>query len=258
MPLKKSGHLWGQWILKEHITYAPLCDSLQMALDANQMSSQILAKSGRRGRRHHKTNDGVARVHIPIMKLPALALLASLAVDPPRAAAFPRPPRPRPSRGGPHRARLRAVPDRAAAADPADPDDGGRRSLLHAAAWSLAGTASSGPVASLGRRLLPTGGATGVAPSSASAARALGLVQFPCPPGTLGNRYHLLRAGESGREAAGILGTNPLFLTNREEDALTPRGVRQVSILRHGRREIERCHACGFGWHLRMVCSPRS
>ena len=55
----------------------------------------------------------------------------------------------------------------------------------------------------------------------------MGLVHFPCKPGELFNTYHLMRAGESGLEAEGVLSTNPLFLTNRE-DALTDLGTAQV------------------------------
>ena len=62
---------------------------------------------------------------------------------------------------------------------------------------------------------------------SSSPANAMGLVHFPCPPGTLQNTYHMMRAGQSGLEAEGILSTNPLFLTNRE-DALTDLGTIQV------------------------------
>jgi len=117
------------------------------------------------------------------------------------------------------RPRLRAHgPDRDGTAGSAARrcDEGiGRRSLLHAAGWSLAGTASAGPVAALGRLFRP------------DAVRAMGLVQFPCPPGALANTYHVLRAGESGLEAEGVLSTNPLFLTNRE-DALTELGASQV------------------------------
>jgi broad specificity phosphatase PhoE len=58
-------------------------------------------------------------------------------------------------------------------------------------------------------------------------ANAMGLVQFPCPPGELSNTYHLMRAGESILESDGILSTNPLFLTNRE-DSLSELGIVQV------------------------------
>lgn len=53
-----------------------------------------------------------------------------------------------------------------------------------------------------------------------------GLVQFPCDYNLM-NTYHLMRAGESLLESEGILSTNPLFLTNRN-DALSPNGIEQV------------------------------
>ncbi|KAL7530975.1 hypothetical protein ACHAWF_003582 [Thalassiosira exigua] len=103
----------------------------------------------------------------------------------------------------------------------------GRRDWLHSAGMSLAGTASSGPFASLLRSLDAEADASGRGRRSNSAANAMGLVQFPCPPGALTNTYHLMRAGESGLEAEGVLSTNSLFLTNRE-DALTDLGIAQV------------------------------
>ena len=56
---------------------------------------------------------------------------------------------------------------------------------------------------------------------------AMGLVQFPCNEGALMNRYHLMRAGQSGLEEKNVLSTNPLFLTN-SEDGLTALGMLQV------------------------------
>jgi len=53
------------------------------------------------------------------------------------------------------------------------------------------------------------------------------LIQFPCKPGDLKNSYSFLRAGESLIEADGLWGSNPLFLTNRE-NALSENGVAQV------------------------------
>jgi hypothetical protein len=67
-----------------------------------------------------------------------------------------------------------------------------RRSLFHAAGMSIAGTASSGPLASFLRAFSSS---NSNAPSSRGglAANAMGLVQFPCPPGELSNTYHLMR-----------------------------------------------------------------
>ena len=53
------------------------------------------------------------------------------------------------------------------------------------------------------------------------------LIQFPCKPGDLKNNYSFLRAGESLIEADGLCGSNPLFLTNRE-NALSENGMAQV------------------------------
>jgi hypothetical protein len=53
------------------------------------------------------------------------------------------------------------------------------------------------------------------------------LVQFPCKNGELKNQYHFMRAGESQLEADNMWGTNPLFLTNRE-NALSQSGREQV------------------------------
>jgi len=64
--------------------------------------------------------------------------------------------------------------------------------------------------------------------SSPPPARA-SLVQFPCRPGVLKNRYTLMRAGQSLLEDEGIWGSNPLFLTNRE-NALSEIGIRQVRL----------------------------
>lgn len=51
-------------------------------------------------------------------------------------------------------------------------------------------------------------------------------VQFPAKNG-LANTYHFMRAGESLLEQGGILATNPLFLTNRE-NGLSPAGKEQI------------------------------
>lgn len=96
-----------------------------------------------------------------------------------------------------------------------------RRSLFHTAGMSIAGTMSSGPLAALLRVFSSAG------PNTYGVANAMGLVQFPCPPGELANTYHMMRAGESILEAEGIISTNPLFLTNRE-DALSELGIMQV------------------------------
>ena len=53
------------------------------------------------------------------------------------------------------------------------------------------------------------------------------LIQFPCKPGDLKNNYSFLRAGESLIEADGLWGSNPLFLTNRE-NALSENGIAQI------------------------------
>ena len=53
------------------------------------------------------------------------------------------------------------------------------------------------------------------------------LIQFPCKPGDLKNNYSFLRAGESLIEADGLWGSNPLFLTNRE-NTLSENGIAQV------------------------------
>jgi len=93
---------------------------------------------------------------------------------------------------------------------------------------SFAGTVSSGPLAALLRSLGDEPEAGGCkSRANRNVANAMGLVRFPCPPGTLMNTYHLIRAGESGYEANDVLITNPLFLTNRE-DALTDLGIIQV------------------------------
>lgn len=94
-----------------------------------------------------------------------------------------------------------------------------RRSLFHSAGLSFAGYASSGPFLSLFHKL-------GVNHHN-PVANAVGLVQFPCPVGTLANTYYMMRAGESKLEAEDVLSTNPLFMTNRE-DALSDLGIVQV------------------------------
>ena len=106
-------------------------------------------------------------------------------------------------------------------------DSVSRRSLLHSAGLLFAGTLSSGPLASLGRFTYTDPNVANKKLGDVNAANAMGLVQFPCQPGELTNTYHMMRAGESGLEAEGILSTNPLFLTNRE-DALTDLGTMQV------------------------------
>ena len=53
---------------------------------------------------------------------------------------------------------------------------------------------------------------------------ARGLVQFPAQ--SLANTYHLFRAGETLQHD--IWSTNPLFLTNREDHALSPLGEQHV------------------------------
>lgn len=63
-------------------------------------------------------------------------------------------------------------------------------------------------------------------PPLAPLATARGLVVFPCKNG-LQCTYHLMRAGESLMEEDGVLMTNPLFLTNRE-NALSSKGTAQV------------------------------
>jgi hypothetical protein len=97
-----------------------------------------------------------------------------------------------------------------------------RRSLFHTVGTSIAGTVSSGPLSALLHALSENQNS-----SCEMMANAMGLVQFPCPPGELSNTYHMMRAGESILEADGILSTNPLFLTNRE-DALSELGIVQV------------------------------
>lgn len=63
---------------------------------------------------------------------------------------------------------------------------------------------------------------SGVPPANAK------LVQFPCQDGLM-NTYHLMRAGESKLEEDHVLGTNPVFLTNRE-NALSDLGKEQVHL----------------------------
>ena len=78
-----------------------------------------------------------------------------------------------------------------------------RRSLLHSVGLSIAGTVSSGPTSALLRYAVSTDAHQNV--NAANNANAIGLVQFPCKPGSLANTYHMMRAGESGLEAEGIL-----------------------------------------------------
>ena len=63
--------------------------------------------------------------------------------------------------------------------------------------------------------------------SSPQPCHASGLLRFPCVE-PLHNTYHLMRAGTSIMEEQDIISTNPLFLTNRVEAALSPRGIQQV------------------------------
>lgn len=94
-----------------------------------------------------------------------------------------------------------------------------RRTLLHEAGVAFAGSVSAGPILSLYRSFFNTYDSNG--------ANAMGLVYFPCEEGVLKNKYHLMRAGQSGLEERNILSTNPLFLTNTE-DGLTEPGLMQV------------------------------
>lgn len=55
------------------------------------------------------------------------------------------------------------------------------------------------------------------------------LIQYPCRPGDLKNTYNFMRAGESLIEEDGLWGSNPLFLTNRE-NALSDNGINQVHM----------------------------
>lgn len=76
-----------------------------------------------------------------------------------------------------------------------------RRSLLHSVGLSIAGTISSGPASAL-LRYVSSDTQQNI---NAANANAIGLVQFPCKPGSLANTYHMMRAGESGLEAESIL-----------------------------------------------------
>ena len=76
-----------------------------------------------------------------------------------------------------------------------------RRSLLHSVGLSIAGTVSSGPASAILRYVSDDTHQN----VNAANANAIGLVQFPCKPGSLANAYHMMRAGESGLEAEGIL-----------------------------------------------------
>jgi hypothetical protein len=80
-------------------------------------------------------------------------------------------------------------------------EDDTRRKLLH-----------SFPVAAAAMMMFPK-------PAAAD------LIQFPCS--TLRNTYHLMRAGQSELEEQNRWGSNPLFLTNRE-NTLSSIGVAQV------------------------------
>ena len=65
--------------------------------------------------------------------------------------------------------------------------------------------------------------------SSPLLAYAGGLLQFPIGPETqpLKNQYHFMRAGTSELEMDGIYSTNPLFLTNRENE-MSSEGEAQI------------------------------
>ena len=61
-------------------------------------------------------------------------------------------------------------------------------------------------------------------------AHAGGLLQFPIPKNVpLKNKYHLMRAGWSELENDGIYSTNPLFLTNRENQMV--RDLERLELL---------------------------
>eukprot|EP00984_Skeletonema_dohrnii_P032732 scaffold27335_cov72-Skeletonema_dohrnii-CCMP3373.AAC.1 len=94
-----------------------------------------------------------------------------------------------------------------------------RRSLLQEVGVSIAGSVSAGPFLSLYRSFCTS--------QESNGANAMGLVHFPCKEGVLMNKYHLMRAGQSGLESQNILSTNPLFMTNTE-DGLTELGLMQV------------------------------
>lgn len=94
-----------------------------------------------------------------------------------------------------------------------------RRSLLQKVGVSFAGSVSAGPFSSLYRSFCTS--------QESNGANAMGLVHFPCKEGVLMNKYHLMRAGQSGLESQNILSTNPLFMTNTE-DGLTELGLMQV------------------------------
>eukprot|EP00984_Skeletonema_dohrnii_P004593 scaffold1624_cov114-Skeletonema_dohrnii-CCMP3373.AAC.1 len=94
-----------------------------------------------------------------------------------------------------------------------------RRSLLQEVGVSFAGSVSAGPFLSLYRSFCTS--------QESNGANAMGLVHFPCKEGVLMNKYHLMRAGQSGLESQNILSTNPLFMTNTE-DGLTELGLMQV------------------------------
>jgi hypothetical protein len=116
-----------------------------------------------------------------------------------------------------------------------------RLSISRPAASAGSAAASSSPSSLLSQQLLhpldrrdwlrrvvvaSSGGAAGVVATAAGnpqAAHAGGLLQFPVGrPETqpLKNRYHFMRAGPSQLEVEGIYSTNPLFLTNRAENAM--------------------------------------
>jgi hypothetical protein len=95
-----------------------------------------------------------------------------------------------------------------------------RRTLFHEAAVLFAGSVSSGPFLSLYHSFCNN-------QDDDDMVNAMGLVHFPCHQGTLMNKYHLMRAGQSGLEELNVLSTNPLFLTNTE-DGLTALGLMQV------------------------------
>jgi hypothetical protein len=61
-----------------------------------------------------------------------------------------------------------------------------------------------------------------------SPAHAGGLLQFPVTTVPLKNKYHLIRAGTSELERDGIYSTNPLFLTNRENQMDPKEGIAEL------------------------------
>ena len=80
-----------------------------------------------------------------------------------------------------------------------DIEAGSRRSFIKFASSCISGIiSSSGPMSMHLAR-----------PENSN---AMGLVTFPCFEGSLMNKYHVMRAGQSLLEEENILSTNPLFL----------------------------------------------